>query len=321
MQKTHNWPTLNYSEWKNTCETLHLWIQIVGKLKLSKMPCTNHSWHCTLFVTSRGFSTLAMPDGERNFTVEFDFIDHKLNVFTSDSRTVSLLLKNESVSSFYARFLGCLKKLKIEAHFDPHPSERVDYTPFSEDFVHCTYVPHKAHRFWQIMVRVNNVMNVFRSIFIGKSSPVHLFWGSFDLAVTRFSGRLAPEHPAGVPHIPDLVVKEAYSQEVSSCGFWPGNEMHPRAAFYSYAYPEPEGFNKAHVEPFEAYYNESLKEFILPYDIVVKSHDPAAVIMSFFETTYNTAADLGNWNRRSLEESVFLTKIKEPSFHDRHFNH
>ncbi|MBC7538389.1 MAG: hypothetical protein H7281_06185 [Bacteriovorax sp.] len=316
MHNNHEWPSLDYLEWKSTYETLHRWVQIVGKLRFCKTPWINHSWHSALYISSRGFTTTAIPDGDRNFTVEFDFIDHKLIFITSDGKEASFGLQNESVSAFYERFQKCLKKLKIEAHYYPCPNETLNDTPFAKDFVHCTYIPIRAHRCWQVMVRVNNVMNNFRSNFIGKSSPVHFFWGSFDLAVTRFSGRAAPEHPGGVPHIPDLVVKEAYSQEVSSCGFWPGNEMFPHAAFYSYAYPEPKGFVKALVEPFEAYYNDTLKEFILPYDVVVDSTDPEKMILSFFESTYRAAADLGNWDKSTLEESRFLKLLKEQNHNE-----
>ena len=311
MQKNHQWPSLDYAEWKSTYETLHRWVQIIGKLRLCKTPCTNHSWHSTLYVSARGLSTMAIPDGERNFCVEFDFLNHQLEFTCSDNTTASFKLQNESVSSFYNHFKECLKKLNIEAHFDPHPNETMDYTAFAEDKTHCTYIPEHAHRFFQVLVRANNIMTNFRSNFTGKSSPVHFFWGSFDLAVTRFSGRTAPEHPAGYPHISDLVVKEAYSQEVSSCGFWPGNEMYPHAAFYSYAYPEPPGFSRGKILPLEAAYNEILKEFILPYDEVLKSADPEKMIYSFFESTYNLAADLGNWDRSSLEEGHFFQRLKK----------
>lgn len=310
MQKHHQWPALNYFEWKNTYETLHRWLQIVGKLRLCKFPCTNHSWHSTFFVTARGLSTHAIPDGERNFSVEFDFVNHRLIFLTSDAKECSIELKNESVSSFYDRFIGCLKKCEIEASFDLHPNELMDNTPFDKDKRHCTYVPEKAHRCWQVLVKVSNVLSEYRSNFMGKSSPVHFFWGSFDLAVTRFSGRSAPEHPGGIPHIPDLVVKEAYSQEVSSCGFWPGNETFPQAAFYSYAYPEPLNFKKSIIAPLEAYYHEELHEFILPYEDVIKSAEPAKMIRAFFESTYYAASELGHWDKSSLEENAYLHQLK-----------
>jgi hypothetical protein len=312
MVKTHHWPELQYKDWKNTYETLHRWIQIVGKLRLCKSPCMNHSWHSTFSVTARGLTTTAIPDGSRNFTVEFDFISHRLIFLTSDGKVLSFALRNESVKAFYKRFRGCLKKLKIEADIDAHPNELTDNTAFDMDTHHCTYVPKKAHLMWQIMVRVNNVMNTFRSQFIGKSSPVHFFWGSFDLAVTRFSGKTAPEHPGGVPHLPDVVAKEAYSHEVSSCGFWPGNEQFPHAAFYSYAYPAPAEFKNQRVEPFEAYFNETLGEYILPYEAVLTYGNPEEVILSFFETTFKAATTtaLDHWEK-NLEESEFLNLIRK----------
>lgn len=253
---------------------------------------------------------MAIPDGERNFSVEFDFIDHKLMIITSDKHFISFPLRNESVGNFYLRFIGCLKKLEINAHIDTHPNETTDSIPFDKDKIHCTYVPEKAHRAWQVMVRANNVMNIFRSEFVGKSSPVHFFWGSFDLAVTRFSGRSAPEHPAGIPHIPDLIVKEAYSQEVSSCGFWPGNDYYPHAAFYSYAYPGPPDFKNAAIKPFEAFYHETLKEFILPYEEVIKAQNPEQTILDFFESTYSAAYDLGHWEKVLQVENYYLSKVR-----------
>jgi hypothetical protein len=314
MNTGHHWPSLEYEDWKNTYETLHRWVQIVGKIRTCKMPCMNHSWHCALAISSKGFTTLAIPDGERNFTIEMDFVNHELTIFTSTGSNTSFKLRNESVKSFYKRISQALTTLHIKAYPGIHPNETEDDTPFNEDSVHNTYVPHKAHRCWQVMVRVNNVLLKFRSQFAGKASPVHFFWGSFDLATTRFSGRKAPEHPAGFPHISDLVVKEAYSHEVSSCGFWPGNAYYPHAAFYSYAYPVPEGFSKGMIEPLEAFYHKDLNEFILPYDVVRKSADPEKMILQFFESTFQLAAILLNWNRveaNGFEESSFLKLIKE----------
>jgi len=315
--KHHSWPDLDYQQWKNTYETLHRWCQIVGKLKLNKYPCTNHSWHSALYITPRGISTMAVPDGNRNFSIEFDFIDNKLIFLSSDQRQAEFELKNESVASFYRRFLNALNKLDIKAHLDPHPNELADNIPFDQDTIHRTYVPKHALHAWQIMVRVSNVMTIFRSNFIGKSSPVHFFWGSFDLALTRFSGRTAPEHPGGVPHLPDVVVKEAYSNEVSSCGFWPGNELYPHAAFYSYAYPEPEGFNRASLLssllPAGAFYHDTLKEYILPYSEVLKSENPEKLILNFFESTYRAACDFGKWDKDSLEKSFYLSQMRDKS--------
>lgn len=305
------WPTLEYSEWKDTYETLHRWVQIVGKLRLCKSPWCNHSWNSTLYVTSRGLSTSAIPLGQRSLTVDFDFHDHQLIFQDSLGKNFVLLLQNETVASFYERFLEALKIMDVEATFDPSPNEVADGTPFAQDTFHQTYNPLHAHQCFQVLVRVNNVFQEFRTDFVGKSSPVHFFWGSFDLAVTRFSGRRAPEHPGGVPHLSNEVVREAYSHEVMSCGFWPGNEMFPHAAFYSYAYPEPERFSRAKVVPPEAYYHQNLHEFILPYETVRTSLEPAATLMSFLESSYRVAANLGNWDRDMLEVSPYLYRLKE----------
>ncbi|WPU65726.1 DUF5996 family protein [Peredibacter starrii] len=305
------WPTLEYSEWKDTYETLHRWTQIVGKLRLCKSPWCNHSWNTTLYVTSRGLSTSAIPLGQRNLTVDFDFHDHQLIFQDSVGKSFVLLLQNETVASFYERFLEALKIMDVEPNFDPVPNEVSDGIPFAEDTVHRTYDPLKAHNFFQALVRVNNIFQEFRTDFVGKSSPVHFFWGSFDLAITRFSGRRAPEHPGGIPNLPNDVVREAYSHEEMSCGFWPGNEMYPHAAFYSYAYPEPDHFSKAKVMPPEAIYNQDLHEFILPYETVRTSLEPAATLMSFLESSYRAAANLGHWDRDMLEVSPYLYRLKE----------
>lgn len=305
------WPTLEYSEWKDTYQTLHRWTQIVGKLRLCKSPWCNHSWNTTLYVTSRGLSTSAIPLGQRSLTVDFDFHDHQLIFQDSLGKNFVLLLQNETVASFYERFLEALKIMDVEPSFDPVPNEVEDGIPFAEDTVHRTYNPLHAHEFFQVLVRVNNIFQEFRTDFVGKSSPVHFFWGSFDLAVTRFSGRRAPEHPGGVPHLSNDVVREAYSHEVMSCGFWPGNEMYPHAAFYSYAYPEPDRFSKAKIMPPEAIYNQDLHEFVLPYETVRTSLEPAATLMSFLESSYRAAANLGHWDRDMLEVSPYLYRLKE----------
>lgn len=305
------WPKLDYAEWKLTYETLHRWLQIVGKLRLCKSPWANHSWNTTFYVTSRGLTTSAIPMGERNMTVDFDFFDHKLIFQDSTGKHMAMVLQNESVASFYTRIQECLEVMNVVPSFDPAPNEVMDATPFAEDGVHCTYERLHAHRAWQVLVRVNNVLQSFRAEFVGKSSPVHFFWGSFDLAVTRFSGRRAPEHPGGIPHLSDEVVREAYSHEVMSCGFWPGNEIYPHAAFYAYAYPEPEEFSKAKILPPEAFYSTDMHEFILPYETVRTSADPEGVIMSFFESSYRAAANLGKWDRDILEVSPHLLKMQE----------
>lgn len=308
-----SWPKLEYLEWKATYETLHRWLQIVGKLRLCKSPWANHSWNTTFYVTARGFTTSAIPLGERALTVDFDFIDHQLLFQDSLGKNYVLPLQSESVAAFYSKFLKGLAAMEVEASFSPAPNEVSDATPFAQDIFHATYDRAAAHRCFQVMIRVHNVLQEFRSNFVGKSSPVHFFWGSFDLALTRFSGRKAPEHPGGVPHLSNDVVREAYSHEVMSCGFWPGNEMYPEAAFYAYAYPEPTGFSKAQINPPQAFYHPVLREFILPYEVVRNSADPQKVLMSFLESTYRAAANIGNWDRELLEVSPYLFKLKEIS--------
>jgi hypothetical protein len=303
-------PQLDYDVWKKTYETLHRWTQIVGKVRLCKEPWINHSWHSTLYVTSRGLGTSAVADGSRNFSIELDFLDHKIHFQTSDGKSRSLPLLNESVALFYERFMSVLGDLDIKVNFDPRPNEIADDIPFSKDLTHCTYDRDQAHTAWQVFVQANNMFQEFRSFFVGKCSPVHFFWGGFDLAVTRFSGRVAPEHPGGIPHLSDRVTREAYSHEVFSCGFWPGNDMYPQAAFYSYAYPEPPGFKAAAV-PKGAAYHEQFREFFLPYEVVRKSKDPKGLVMQFLQSTYDAAADLGHWDRQSLEVSPYLSASRD----------
>lgn len=311
------WPTLEYSKWLATYETLHRWLQIVGKLRMCKAPVSNHSWSTTLYVSSRGFTTGTIPLDDRNFSVEFDFLDHLLVFQDSENRNYVIPLFNESVSNFYQQFEEALKVMKIEPTFEAAPNELADCIPFAKDNEHHTYVPEDAYNAWQVFVRVNNVFEEFRSNFVGKSSPVHLFWGSFDLAVTRFSGRKAPEHPGGFPHLNNEVAREAYSHEVISCGFWPGNSYYPHAAFYAYAYPEPEKFSEIKVAPEEAFYHPELREFILPYDKVIASSDPKDMILSFMESSYRAAANFGEWDRHLLEESPHLFKLKQMEHQER----
>lgn len=305
------WPELNYEKWKPTYETLHRWLQIAGKLRLCKSPWANHSWNSALYVTSRGLTTSPIPLGNRSLTVDFDFFDHQVVFQDSLGTNFVMLLQNETVASFYQRFMDALKIFDVETRFEKSPNEVVDATPFDQDHTHCTYNPVDAHNCFQALVRVSNILQEFRAEFVGKSSPVHFFWGSFDLAVTRFSGRRAPDHPGGVPHLSDEVVKEAYSHEVMSCGFWPGNEMYPRAAFYAYAYPEPEDFANSRVNPPEAYYHKDLREFILDYDVVRSASDPAGVVKSFVDSVYRAVAESAHWDRNSLEISPHLTRVKE----------
>lgn len=305
------WPELNYSEWKPTYDTLHLWVQIVGKLRLCKSPWVNHSWNTTLYLSSRGFTTSAIPLEDRNLTIEMDFIHHRIIFDDSFGKHLEMPLQEESVAAFYERFMEALKKFNVTPTFDPTPNEVPDAIPFMLDRRHGTYNREHAHTCFQVLVRVSNILQEFRSDFVGKSSPVHFFWGSFDLAVTRFSGRRAPEHPGGIPHLRDEIVKEAYSHEVISCGFWPGNDLYPHAAFYTYAYPEPQGFPESKVMPGEAFYSRDLREFILNYADVRQSSDPGTTIREFLNSTYRAAANLAQWDRDLLEVSPHLAHLKE----------
>ena len=298
------WPELPYSAWKDTCATLHLWTQIVGKIRLVRAPWVNHSWHVTLYVSARGLTTSLIPYDDRTFQLEFDFVSHVLRVSADDGSAREVGLFPRSVAEFYADVLRALSELDIHIRIYDMPNEIADPIRFGDDRTHASYDPEYASRFWQILVQVNRVLYDFRSAFIGKCSPVHFFWGSFDLAVTRFSGRRAPLHPGGVPGLPDAVTREAYSHEVSSAGFWPGNDALPHPAFYSYAYPEPPGFAQAKVRPAEAHYNEAFHEFILPYDAVRTADDPDGMLMTFLMSTYEAAASLGKWDRGALECAI-----------------
>ena len=294
------WPSLPFIEWRETCETLHMWTQIVGKTRLAQSPMINHWWQAPLYVTSRGLTTSPIPYGGRTFQVDFDFIDHELRIETSDGAAHSLALRPQSVAEFYRDFMAGLRSLDIEVNILTTPSEVENPIPFEKDAKHAAYDGGQAHRFWLALTQADRVMQQFRSRFIGKCSPVHFFWGGFDLAVTRFSGRRAPEHPS-VPNTPDFVVREAYSHEVSSAGFWPGNAASPEPVFYSYAYPEPEGFAGWSPEPDEAYYSPEMKEFILPYEVVRRAKEPDRTLMRFLQSAYDAAADLGKWDRAALE--------------------
>jgi hypothetical protein len=295
------WPGLPLELWIGTCETLHLWTQIAGKIRLAQSPWINHSWHVTLYVTARGLTTSPIPHGARTFQIDFDFIDHAVLIYASDGRTSSLPLRSRSVAEFYRRMMAELEKLDLQVDIHPKPNEVADPIRFDEDDVHRTYDPEHANRFWRILLQADRVFKKFRARFIGKCSPVHFFWGAPDLAVTRFSGRRAPEHPGGIPHLPDWVTREAYSHEVSSAGFWPGGGPAAYPAFYSYAYPEPEGFEKSSVRPAGAFYSKELREFVLPYDHVRQAESPDEVLLDFLQSTYEAAADLGRWDRASLE--------------------
>jgi hypothetical protein len=295
------WPELPTSTWRETYATLHLWTQIVGKIRLVRSPWLNHSWHVALYVTARGLTTSPIPDGTRTFQIDFDLIDHQLRISTSDGAQKQFALAGQSVASFYAAVMAELAELGIHIAIDEMPNELPDPIRFSEDRTHASYDPDAVRRFLQILVNVDRVFKQFRTGFLGKASPVHFFWGSFDLAVTRFSGRRAPRHPGGVPHLSDEVACEAYSHEVSSAGFWPGSGAIDYPAFYSYAYPEPPGFRAVKVRPEAAFFSEVLGEFILPYDAVRTAAIPDQALLEFLQSTYEAAANTAKWDRDALE--------------------
>ena len=297
------WPPLPLEAWSDTATTLHRWLQIIGKIRLGHCPWINHWWHSTLYVTARGVTTSPMFAGARSFQIDCDFIDHRLYVSTSDGGRGMLALEPQSVAEFHDRLMDALARLELRVHIHETPNELPDAIPFPEDREHRAYDRDAVDRFWRILVQADRVMKEFRGRFIGKCSPVHLFWGALDMAVTRFSGRTAPPHPGGVPHLPDRVAREAYSHEVSSCGFWPGSPPVAYPAFYAYAYPEPAGFASATARPDGAFYSQDLREFILPYDAVRQAKDPDATLLAFFQSTYEAAATLGKWDRAALERA------------------
>jgi Family of unknown function (DUF5996) len=295
------WPELPTAAWRDTYATLHLWTQIVGKIRLTKSPWLNHSWHVTLYVTARGLTTSPIPDGDRTFQIEFDFIDHILRISTSGGAQRQFALAGKSVASFYVAVLAGLNALGIDVAIDEMPNELPDPIRFSQDEQHASYDPDAVRRFHQILLNCDRVFKRFRTGFVGKASSVHFFWGSFDIAVTRFSGRTAPRHPGGVPNLPDAVAHEAYSHEVSSAGFWPGGGAIDYPAFYSYAYPEPPGFRATKVRPDAAFFSEALGEFVLPYDAVRSAADPDRALLDFLQSTYEAAAISAKWDREALE--------------------
>ena len=297
------WPELNYHKWQDTCTTLHLWTQIAGKIRLVKTPWINHSWHATLYVMPRGLSTSPIVEGTRQFQIDFDFIDHRLVIQVSDGQTCSLPLQPMAVADFYGEVLAGLQQLGIRVRIHPLPNEISDPIPFPEDRSHGAYDAGYVQRFWRVLLQCDRVFKQFRAGFIGKCSPVHFFWGSFDLAVTRFSGRPAPVHPGGIPYLPDAVTREAYSQEVSSAGFWPGGGPLDYAAFYSYAYPPPGGFSTAPIVPEAAFYSPELGEFLLPYDAVRAADNPDVLLQAFLQSTYEAAANGAGWHRAALERN------------------
>lgn len=299
--REETWPSLPFESWSDTYATLHLWTQVIGKIRLVQSPWVNHSWHVTLYVTSRGLTTSPIPYGTRTFQIEFDFLNHHLAIQASDGRMGTLRLEPQSVATFYRRLMEEMERLELHVNIHMKPNEVPEPIRFDQDESHQAYDREYANRLWRILVQADRVLKEFRARFIGKCSPVHLFWGAFDLAVTRFSGRRAPQHPGGIPNLPDWVTREAYSHEVSSCGFWPGGGAIPYAAFYSYAYPEPAGFSGASVRPDAAFYSADLREFILGYDVVRQAESPDQTLLDFLQTTYEAAANLANWDRRSLE--------------------
>jgi hypothetical protein len=294
-----DWPVLNLSETQETMEALHLWTQIVGKVRLELEPMVNHWWQVPLYVSARGLTTSLMHAGRLGVEMEFDFIDHRLEIRTTGGATTSVALAPASVADFYAATMTALADVGTPVRIRPYPTEMPFHVPFEEDTARRPYDADAVHRLWLALVQAARVMYVFRSRFQGKVSPVHFFWGGDDLAVTRFSGRTAPRHRGGVPNCPDLVQQMAYSHEVSSCGYWPGGS--DEGTFYSYAYPAPPGLGARSVEPAAASYDKELGEFVLPYTAVREAADPDAALLAFFQTTYDAAADLGRWDRTALE--------------------
>ncbi|KIF83745.1 hypothetical protein TSA66_00500 [Noviherbaspirillum autotrophicum] len=302
------WPELPYEAWRDTCETLHMWTQIVGKIRKVQSPWVNHSWNVPLYVTAHGLTTSPIPYGNRLFQIDFDFVDHQLAIQCSDAPTEVIPLVPRSVADFYHQLFSRLSALGLDIKIHGAPNEVLNPVPFQEDTKHASYDSEAANRFWQVLAQADRVFKQFRGRFIGKCSPVHFFWGSFDLALTRFSGRRAPAFSGSVPNCPDWVMREAYSHEVCSCGFWPGSDALPLPIFYTYAYPEPAGFNTHRVMPETARYDPNFREFILPYEEVRHASSPDQMLLEFLEDAYAAAATLGKWDRQALETT-------EPIYH------
>ena len=299
-EQAGGWPRLRVADWGKTRDTLQMWTQIVGKIRLAHAPMVNHWWQVTLYVSPRGLTTSAIPYGTGAFDIEFDFIDHRLRIRVSDGSLRELALEPKTVSRFYAEIMLALAELGIETRIHSRPNEVVTAIPFAEDFRHASYDPRAARLFWGQLLQANRALGEFRSQFVGKVSPVHFFWGAMDLACTRFSGRSAPTHPSGgIPNCPDWVTTEAYSLELASCGFWPGGGE--EGAFYAYAYPEPAGFAGRPVRPTAASYQRDLGEFVLPYEAVADAADPDRMLSEFLHSTYESVAELGGWDREGLE--------------------
>jgi hypothetical protein len=298
-EKEQAWPELSLEAWQDTCATLHMWTQIIGKIRLKLAPMTNHWWQAVFYITARGFTTSPMPFNSGSCQIDFDFIDHDMRIITDAGDLRTIELRPRTVADFYQSTMDALQSLGIEAAIWTTPVEVPERIPFEQDHTHAAYNPEYAQRHWRLLVQTDRVLKAFRARFTGKVSPVHFFWGAFDLAVTRFSGRRAPEHP-GAPNVARSVMVEAYSHEVSSCGFWPGTGL-GEPAYYAYAYPEPKGFRDYPVRPEEAYYNTDWGEFILPYEAVRKAESPDEKLLAFLQSTYEAAADLGEWDRGALE--------------------
>lgn len=297
---SEQWPSLPYSEWKDTCKTLHMWTQIIGKIRLSLTPLVNHWWNSTLYITPKGLTTSTMYYKDLLLKIDFDFKSHNLVINTSEDSSKTIQLKSYAVADFYQETMSALKDLGISLSIWTTPVEVEERIPFEKDYKHSTYDPEYAHRFWIILARSSKVFEEFRSKFVGKASPVHFFWGAFDLAVTRFSGRTAPVHP-GVPNCPPFVMAEAYSHEVSSCGFWPGGDLVDGPVYYSYTYPEPADFKDFDIQPSEGFYDLNMREFVLPYNKVCNTSSPEKVLMDFLQGTYMAAATTAKWDRSKLE--------------------
>jgi hypothetical protein len=304
LENSH-WPDLPYTAWRETCATLQLWTQVIGKVRLARTPWLNHSWHVTLYVTSRGLTTSPIPHGTRAFEIEFDFLQHVLVISVSDGSQRRIELRPRAVMDFYSDVLTALEDLGVPVSINELPCEIANAIPFSQDRIHASYDAQYAQRFWRVLLQVDRLFKQFRTGFLGKSSPVHFFWGSFDLAVTRFSGRRAPLFQGTAPGVAPAIMREAYSHEVSSAGFWPGGAGIDYAAFYSYAYPSPNGFAAHSVRPEGAFFSEKLGEFLLPYDTVRTAADPDAAVLAFLESTYEAAAQGLNWDRAALESGGF----------------
>lgn len=301
--ETEPWPELPWREWGETISTLHMWIQVIGKVRMALAPPLNHWWHVPLYVSSRGLSTSPIPYRRRQFQVDLDFIDHRLQVTDSEGGSFTMPLQPMSVATFFREFMGGLHGLGIEVRIWTSPVEVIEAIPFESDEQHASYDPDQVHLLWRALLQADRALKAFRTGFVGKASPVHLFWGSFDLAASRFSGLPAPRHPGGAPNCPDWVMEEAYSREESSVGWWPQLDP-PGPAFYAYSYPEPDGFRAAPIRPAAAYFDARLGLFMLPYDAVRMSADPDSAVRDFLQSTYEAGADLAGWDRARLEPTA-----------------